>query len=998
MRVKKMKIPKYRILTIDAKELYELELVDSSFNIYAKDGGMDYKRFNSFLYNSLEVQALQAEYEKAKANRKINGKFELGKYAVGDDESGATLSVINVTFARDLLEFNSKKSHTGYVYLRAGHRIDFATDLVDHVCIRDGELIAVEIPYVSKKVYKIGDGEYEYKRVECPCDASLLDGLFEYNPELKCYLRTSKRTPVKIKRAELREHLYKNGFMLDGKKPIHYVRYKRSAGSSRQGNCLFIAEPLYKGMMKWSSCGLDLDNAKDQISKESYISLTLSNMEKEISIPADSIVILPDAKSIFNDNVVSVDISSDGKGGITATEKTVTVENKIWDGQALLDESVFAENGYSQKGMMLLRNRFFKTCAFNTKLQAWFKDNNITDISQLNAKAITRAKSIDDIKLVVTDSSIKYIKLYNGSREKAINAWLDTLDLSFGLVKTEKPTKHMHGNMVKTSYQLINTLELSEDEVRTLLKDSLEYLWKIQSDPMFMRYFIKMQLREDEFDEESLFDECEDVYDEDGDDGYSESDAAQAIRKNVVMQLLSYNDRFAYTDEYSEFRTQTKKSIVRDLRRGHILVDGTYATLFGNGYEMLYALTDREYDLKNPTRQGLDKGQIRISRFEDGKELLCARSPHITMGNLYVCQNRISDSDMYSQYFNLTNEIVCINSIEENVLQRLNGCDFDSDAMLVTDNEIMLKSAKKNYDKFLVPYCSAESASKDLPIYQMDNDISDNRIGEIVNLSQWLNSIYWDKLSKGEDDKALYLEICKLAVLSGMEIDRAKRDYGIKSGEILKSIRNRTVKAENGEARLKPLFFKYVKKSGSKSSTKYDETVETSMQRIINAINNEIDRSPRRQRGKTMLTLSELLPDLDIEIQDNDYRYRKQIIDEMNAAYVKLSGLRSMMHMISDREKTAKMHDCREIELNCVSFVKRKMKTLGVLYLLISALDDKRSEAQACRSLILSAICSASDDFYRLIANTRDTMYQLEPDSEGEYSIYGYKHAKKAIK
>ena len=994
MRNKKMKIPKYRILTIDAKELYELQLNDSSFNIYSKEGGIEYKRFNSFLYNSLEVQALKAEYAKANKNRKIGGKFELGKYAVGDDESGATLSVINVTFENDLLEFNRKKSHHGYVYLRVGHKIDFSTDLEDHICVRDGELIAVEVPYVSKKVYKIGDGEYEYKTVESPCDEAIFDGFFEYNPQLKCYLRTGKRMQVNIKRNAIREYLYSNGFMLDGKKPIHYIRYKRSAGSSRQGNCLFIAEPLYDGMMKWSSCGLDLYNVADQISKESYISLTLSNMEKEISIPADAIVILPDAKSIFEDNVISVEISNDGKCNISASEKSVTVENKIWDGQALLDEAVFTENGYSDKGMMLLRNRFFKTCAFNTKLQKWFKDNNITDISQLNKKAITRAKSIEDIKLVVTDSSIKYIKLYSGSRENGINKWLDTLDISFGLVKTEKPTKHMYGNMVKTSYQLLNTLELSDDEVKELLKDSLDYLWKIQSDPMFMRYFIKMQLREDEFDSESLFDECEDVYDE----SYEyDPELSVTMRKNVVMKLLEYNDRFAYTDEYAEFRTQTKKAIVKDLRKGHLLVQGTNATLFGNGYEMLYALTDKDYDLKNPTRVGLDKGQIRISRFENGKELLTARSPHITMGNLYVCENRISENDMYSKYFNLTNEIVCINSIEENLLQRLNGCDFDSDAMLVTDNEIMLKSAKKNYGNFLVPYCGAESTLKNQPMYQVDNDISDNKIGEIVNLSQWLNSFYWDKHSKGEDDKSLYLEICKLAVLSGMEIDRAKRDYGIKTGEILKSIRQKTTK-NDGKTLKKPFFFKYSKKSSGGNADNYDKTVETSMQRIVNAIDSEVDKSPRRKAGQTMSTLSELLPDIELEIKDNDYRYRKQIIEQLNEYQTKLSGIRSMMHVVSDREKTAKMHECRDIEIKAVDFVRKKMKSLGVLYLLVSALDDKESEAQTCRSLLLSAICSASDDFYRLIANTRDTMYQLEPDNDGEYSIYGYKHAKIAIK
>ena len=82
MRVKKMKIPKYRILTLDAKELYELQLSNESFNIYADEGGINYTRFNSFLYNSLEVEQLKLEYEKVKAQRKLTGKFEVGKYVV----------------------------------------------------------------------------------------------------------------------------------------------------------------------------------------------------------------------------------------------------------------------------------------------------------------------------------------------------------------------------------------------------------------------------------------------------------------------------------------------------------------------------------------------------------------------------------------------------------------------------------------------------------------------------------------------------------------------------------------------------------------------------------------------------------------------------------------------------------------------------------------------------------------------------------------------------
>ena len=55
--------------------------------------------------------------------------------------------------------------------------------------------------------------------------------------------------PVKIK--DLRAHFYENGFYLDG---VHYVRYKRSAGSSREGKCLFIDERLYKA--------IEIDKAK----------------------------------------------------------------------------------------------------------------------------------------------------------------------------------------------------------------------------------------------------------------------------------------------------------------------------------------------------------------------------------------------------------------------------------------------------------------------------------------------------------------------------------------------------------------------------------------------------------------------------------------------------------------------------------------------------------------------------------------------------------------
>ena len=61
-------------------------------------------------------------------------------------------------------------------------------------------------------------------------------------------------------------------------------------------------------------------------------------------------------------------------------------------------------------------------------------------------------------------------------------------------------------------------------------------------------------------------------------------------------------------------------------------------------------------------------------RFDDGQRLLGSRSPHVCQGNILLTDN-IHVPEV-NQYMNLTEEIVCINSIGENILQRLSGCDY----------------------------------------------------------------------------------------------------------------------------------------------------------------------------------------------------------------------------------------------------------------------------------------------------------------------------------
>jgi len=212
-----------------------------------------------------------------------------------------------------------------------------------------------------------------------------------------------------IKIRELREHFYQNGFYLEG---VHYVRYKRSAGSSREGKCLFIDERLERAMEKWSGCGLKPKS--DLASWESYKALSLSSIKGTVEIPLDGILFVPDYKSTFTEEVVSVELRD---GTLIAEQKQTEITNDIWDGESLLDESVFA-NGYADKHMLLLRNKFFKSCAFRTKLRKWIKDKNIT-LSDLKGKGfVTLATHVSQIVMVTTHNSLKYLKFAGEFRKR----------------------------------------------------------------------------------------------------------------------------------------------------------------------------------------------------------------------------------------------------------------------------------------------------------------------------------------------------------------------------------------------------------------------------------------------------------------------------------------------------------------------------------------------------------------------------------------------------
>lgn len=629
------------------------------------------------------------------------------------------------------------------------------------------------------------------------------------------------KTTLTIQTAEIRKDLYLNGFTLNNEK---YVRYKRSAGAAKSGSCLFIKEKLYSLMNKWSKAGLDeaKDNCFNNLtSYEAYKALSLSSLISTLRLNPYNILFVKDKEVIVPKQKV-LRVYYEDKKGLSALEEECDIKNNIFDGEGLLDKSVFINNNLSKKGMMLLRNRYFKCCAFNTNLQDWFKANNIKSVNQLNG--YTFAKDIKDILLVVSESCLKYFKLSKeGYSLESIKRWCDSISKDnsslFGIVKTDKGTRFFNGDMVETTYQLLNTLQLKQSEVRKLVLPYIDYYKKIRdikNTPEFIRFYFEGELNETDIDNE---DDSELTYEE-----KILNHSSYLFKNKVCLDLAKIDENVKYT---TLFKKRVYENVISNLAlrlyRGRTLVDGTYATLFGNPFEYLNYIISKDNDekfnalLSNPI---LKENEIYCSFFNNEEKVVGSRAPHTTMGNILLATNkRVKEID---NWFNLTRNIVVVDAIRNNIQHRLSGCDYDSDTMLLTNNEIIVNSASLNYDKFFVPYgdldnCKTkkqlENLSKDkkeniiLNLNKLDKAIAENNVGTIVNKSQLLNSHLWDKYNQSKyfDYSTLYSKIAILSVLSGVEIDNAKRSFLFSTTKELARI-SKYMKA-NGFDDSKPMFF-----------------------------------------------------------------------------------------------------------------------------------------------------------------------------------------------
>lgn len=596
---------------------------------------------------------------------------------------------------------------------------------------------------------------------------------------------------VKKTKEELRIEYYTNGVDITypkyNKKTgewdeeiISYVALYRTPGKAKKGSCMFIRKQLYKKAHQFLTMGIKIPKKNSPIVEiGAYQSLITSSIEGKVTIPPEDILVLKDIDSFFNTNVVSIEID-DNKHCKSVPKKDYEVCNALFDGQALIDESIFPDWG---DGYILLRQHFFKAAAFCTKIQTFFRDyfgdnyENAIVIDMWGNKHLAK-----DIKMITTDNAIKWIK-FDGITYKYWSEKVHELSDEFGIVKTAHRSKM--GDMQRMSYQMVNAL--SVDIMDDVLTNTKEYVQKLKNDD---EVFFEFLQRNSNFMSDY----------------------------EVLLALCKHNPDFVKSDYFRERRSTIIQNYLLDIKTGHIVQNGDNLVIVGSPYAMLLHSVGEDVE-KDPTFE-TEEGCIQCytARFNDNEYLAEFRSPFNSCHNLGYLHNRYHT--IWNKYFNLGKQIIAINMLHTDFQDRNNGSDQDSDSVYVTNQKDVVERARYCYANYatIVNNIPKEKNIYDNTLYNqaiIDNKLaaSQRDIGESTNVAQICLS-YWH--TTGDEIYGAYADA--LAVICQCSIDGTKRSFDVDIPGEIKRIKENIEIKKNGY----PAFWRDIRRDCNKNLINYN--------------------------------------------------------------------------------------------------------------------------------------------------------------------------------
>lgn len=611
---------------------------------------------------------------------------------------------------------------------------------------------------------------------------------------------------------------------------IHYKMLYRTPGKAKKGSCMFINETLYNIAKDFLHIGIQLPvENSPMVEMGAYSSLITSSIVGRVQILPEQILVVEDVDSFFHTKVISVE-TDENKHCKAVPVDDYKVKNTLFDGQALIDTSIFPEWG---EGYILLRHHLCKMAAFHANIQLFMQEYFGDKYETATVKDMFgNDVKVKDIRLITTDNAMKWLK-FDVSYEYWSN-WVKANNCMFGIVKTAHQSKL--GEVQRMSYQMINSLDMNI--MPQVVQCSMDYIEQLKTnDDVFLNY-----LR----DNTNFSNDYE-----------------------VLVALVEQNRDFLRSEYFRDRKRKIIEAYVLNFKNGKIIQNADNLVIIGSPYAML--LHSVGVDVNNDYTFCVEQDTIQCwtERFEDGEYLAEFRSPFNSKNNMGYLHN--VHHEYFDKYFKFGKQIIAVNMIGTDFQDRNNGSDQDSDSLYVTNQLDIVQYAKHCYLHYptIVNNIPKEKNSYSLSLENyaaIDNNLAAAQlaIGESSNLAQVCLTYTYNF-----DDQKYKDYVCILSVLAQVAIDNAKRRFDIDLTEEIARIKKDMNIKENGY----PAFWSVIRKGFNKK--RINEQLICPMNYIFDI------RVGRYRNTATTLMMNEFF----VKYPINDDRRKSKKVEELIQKY-----------------------------------------------------------------------------------------------------------------
>lgn len=509
----------------------------------------------------------------------------------------------------------------------------------------------------------------------------------QYKPDYMCLIIDKEKDYYRACR----------GFSING---IKYKRLLGTNGGIKNSTIVFVSEKHADELRRRIDNGRNPDAELVPAKLEAYKALTCS-ASTPVSLP-NGILVVDDCETEFLSDIIYLTDEGDGEP-IMEMRKNEKIQMDASDGYGIMLPSL-ADKWSEELGLDYRVSGVNTRFSFEKGMVFTF---DFVDFADKVAKkyivkdAWGNEVDIRNVELVLTTSMVKLWDSYE-SCEDYINKSIEN-GYTFGIAKTCPKELETERNL---NYQFIQSYDLDDNDIEELISPTMNEIKDVLGgDWRKTVLFLKgAGLNADNI-------------------GCIDDDFIKAIMIDPRM----VDDPFVQSTIYQLIRNR-----INEAKVGVLKVHGNYSIVSGDPYTLCQSIFGLELT-------GLLKdGEIYNQYWADhgADRLACFRAPMTCHNNIRLV--RPADNEQVRYWYQYMTTCTIFNSWDT-AASALNGCDFDGDLVMLTDNKVLVNKLQP----LPALMCAQRRATKRVPteddFIRSNIESFGNDIGQTTN---WITSMF----------------------------------------------------------------------------------------------------------------------------------------------------------------------------------------------------------------------------------------------------------------